>query len=264
VFALQPRGKNPATPHGFYDATTNPAAIRRFWRVADRNIGIRTGAISGFWIIDIDPGGEAEIERLQAQHGRLPATRTMLTPRGGWHWWFRYAGPVPNSVGKIAPNIDVRGDGGYAVVAPSATEDGAYAWSGDPKAPLAIAPEWLVAAARKPSISDRALAARTPAPAPPGGSSNAYGTAALEREIAELAATPSGQRNHRLNFTAFRLYQLVAGGELDGPTVERRLVEACEANGLIKDDGFRSVVATIASGMRAGLSHPRSRPRGVV
>jgi hypothetical protein len=256
VFALLPRGKKPATPRGLYNATTNPATIRRMWRIADRNIGIPTGALSGFWVLDIDPGGEDGIDRLQTKYGALPATRTMITPRGGWHWWFKYVGPVPNSASKIAPHVDVRGDGGYAAVAPSATEDGTYQWLGDPAAPLAIAPDWLLALARKrPSISERALAARPPA----NCNGDAYGTAALDRETAELAATPSGQRNNRLNFVAFRLFQLVSGGELDGGTVEQRLVAACEANGLIADDGLRSVIATINSGRRAGMQHPRSR-----
>jgi hypothetical protein len=256
VFALRPLGTKPVTPRGFRDATTNPASIRRMWRIAECNIGISTGAPSGFWVVDVDPGGEAEIDRLQIKHGALPPTRTMRTPRGGWHWWFKYVGPVPNSTSKIAPHVDVRGDGGYVAVAPSLTEDGAYQWLGDPAAPLAIAPDWLIALARKrPSISERALAARPPA----NCNGNAYGMAALDREIADLAATPAGQRNTRLNFVAFRLFQLVSGGELEGGTVEQRLVAACEANGLIADDGLRSVIATINSGRRAGMAHPRSR-----
>jgi hypothetical protein len=85
VFALQPRGKKPVTPCGFYDATTNPATIRRLWRIPDRNIGVPTGVASGFWVIDIDPGGEDGIERLQDKYGPLPPTRTLITPRGGWH-----------------------------------------------------------------------------------------------------------------------------------------------------------------------------------
>ena len=59
VLPLNPRSKEPATKRSFYDATTNPVTIRRFWRVTDRNIGIATGAVSGFWVLDIDPGGEA-------------------------------------------------------------------------------------------------------------------------------------------------------------------------------------------------------------
>jgi hypothetical protein len=70
VFPLIPRSKNPVTRRGFYDATTNPATIRRYWRAADRNIGIATGAVSGFWILDIDPGGDAHIFRLEAEQAR--------------------------------------------------------------------------------------------------------------------------------------------------------------------------------------------------
>ena len=125
---------------------------------------------------------------------------------------------------------------------------------------IADAPGWLVQLARtKPqSISERALKTRT--------SSNqcrapgAYGRAALEREIEALAATPAGGRNHALNRCAFRLFQLVAGGELNGDQVSERLIEASHRNGLVKDDGLRTVLATIQSGARAGLNHPRSRP----
>lgn len=89
--------------------------------------------------------------------------------------------------------------------------------------------------------------------------SAAYGAAALNAEIAGLAAAMPGTRNHTLNCAAFVLFQLVAGGELDGGTVEGRLLHACEVNGLIADDGMHSVTATIASGRRSGLQFPRSR-----
>jgi hypothetical protein len=184
----------------------------------------------------------------------------MSTPRGGYHLWFLYTGPVPNSTGKIAPHIDVRGDGGYVCVAPSVTEDGVYVWSGDPAAPLAIAPTWLLTLVRqRPAIAARALAAR-PVANTNANTNGGYGAAALEREIADLAATPSGQRNNRLNNVAFRLFQLVSGGELDRYGVVERLIDACHRNGLVKDDGMSAVTATIKSGMRAGMQHPRSRP----
>jgi putative DNA primase/helicase len=88
---------------------------------------------------------------------------------------------------------------------------------------------------------------------------HAYGRAALEREIAALAATATGGRNHVLNRAAFRLFQLVGGGELHHAEVIRRLIEACNHNGLINDDGARSVWATIRSAATAGLRLPRSR-----
>jgi len=73
-----------------------------------------------------------------------------------------------------------------------------------------------------------------------------------------IAAGPGG-RNSALNRASFRLHQLVAGGEIDRSECEDRLIAACRSNGLVADDGLPSVVATLRSGARAGLRHPRSR-----
>jgi hypothetical protein len=160
VFPLNPRTKLPATKRGFYDATTNPETIRRFWRVTDRNIGIATGAMSGFWVLDIDPGGEDHIRRLEAEHGKLPLTRKVTTGRSGRHLWLKYTEPIQCSAGRVAPHVDVRGDLGYCVSPPSIHENGRrYEWLTDPATPVASAPEWLVALTRKkPPISERACA----------------------------------------------------------------------------------------------------------
>jgi Bifunctional DNA primase/polymerase, N-terminal len=258
VFPCVPRDKLPAIRGGFYSATTNPETIKRLWRIADRNVGIPTGSVSGFWVLDIDgAGGETALDDLQRTNGALPPTREAITGGGGRHLLFKYTGPIQTTVGRIAPGIDTRGDGGYIVAPPSIHPNGrAYAWRSYDQ--LAIAPDWLVRLARtKPStISERALAAVRSSH--PNGQPDAYGRVALERELADLAATPLGYRNHFLNRAAFRLFQLVGGGELDQRLVEDGLIEACHANGLIKDDGMRSVLATIASA-RAGLQHPRSR-----
>ncbi len=262
VLPLQPRGKTPAVARGFYAATTNGETIKRLWRIAENNIGIPTGALSGVWVLDIDGNdGEAAIHRLEAEHGPLPPTRMAITPRGGRRLWFKYTGPIPSAAGKVAPNIDTRGDGGYVVAVPPIGANGrAYEWVGDPARDLAIAPDWLVDLARKkqPTISECAVATIKR----PSGSPNAYGRAALEREIAALAAAAPGGRNHVLNRVAFRLFQLVSGGELDHAEVIRRLIEACNHNGLINDDGERSVRATIRSAATAGLRFPRSRKKG--
>ena len=259
VFPCVPRGKTPAVARGFHAATTNPATIRRYWTDPDRNIGIPTGASSGFWVLDIDGAeGEASLRALEAKHGAIPKTRTVVTARGR-HAWFAYPGPIPTTVGRIGPGIDTRGDDGYVVVPPSIHQTGhRYAFLGDPWAPIEPAPAWLIIAARtKPVklITERALATiRGPCRA------GAYGHAALRAEIAALAATPPGRRNDTLNRAAFSLFQLVAGGELDRGRGDRGAPASLRrrtASSLMMAGG--SVHATIRSGRGAGMQHPRSR-----
>jgi Bifunctional DNA primase/polymerase, N-terminal len=260
VFPCKPRTKEPACPRGFYAATTNPATIRRWWFAdATYNIGIRTGIASGVWVFDIDgDGGATAVGRLEAEHGPLPETLTSVTSNG-CHLWFRYDSPIScNADGRVGRCLDVRGDGGYVLAPPSLHPEGPrYRWTND--RPLATAPGWLIKLTRKQTISERAIATMR-VPLHRGGGSH-YGQAALEYEIAKLAHTPPGSRNHALNKASFALHQLVAGDELNAAEVRARLVEAATANGLMSDpdDGPRSVMATIASGARAGLLHPRNR-----
>jgi hypothetical protein len=252
VFPCGIRSKEPAISRGFYSATTNPETIRRRWRL-DYNIGVATGMMSKIFVFDVDGVQGAESLRdLESAHGPLRATLTSTTGNGQ-HLWFRCDSPIPSSVGRIGRSLDVRAEGGYVLAPPSIHPDGpVYRWTST--VPLAAAPAWLVQLAQKPKpiiVEYRKHA----------GPPDAYGRAALDREISALAQVPPGSRNHALNRTSFVLHQLVAGGELDGGLVHNRLLDAVKANGLLADDGSRQVVATIRSGARAGLRQPRSRDR---
>jgi putative DNA primase/helicase len=256
--------KEPATRRGFYNATTNPATIRRcFGSTQAYNIGIRTGLASGVWVLDVDgPEGAASLRALEERNGPLPTTRRSQSARG-FHLWWRTDLPAQCSAGRVAPHIDVRGDNGYVLGPPSIHPSGhTYQWISTE--PLAVAPEWLLRlTCKRPSPA-------APPPGPPSGPTGgnngphgAYGKAALDREIETLASTAPGARNHA-HRASFSLHQLVAGGELDGAEVQQRLLGAAIANGLMSDpaDGPRSVMATIRSGARAGMQHPRFRPIG--
>ena len=119
--------------------------------------------------------------------------------------------------------------GGAAVIHPNGK---IYRWIGASIVPT-NAPGWLFQLARKkpaPTISERALSTIRPR----NGEPNAYGLAALDREIETLAGAPAGTRNGVLNCCSFRLFQLVAGGELDRVHVIERLIDACHRNGLIE------------------------------
>lgn len=254
VFPLRPRMKLPATPDGFKSATTNPATITRWFARYDHNIGIRTGLASGIAVVDIDgDDGVAGLRELQTRNERLPRTLTAVTPNG-WHLYFRIDDPLPSSASRIGHHIDVRADGGYVVAPPSQHPSGAfYSWHDETIDP-APAPAWVICLAQKRHVVNppNKIPIR---PGPPG----AYGRAALDREIKSLATTPCGGRNAALNRSAFSLFQLVAGGELDWSQVERALCDACVVNKLAADDGWPSVRKTIQSAARAGLQHPRTR-----
>ena len=150
-------GKHPRTVHGFKDATTDSDTLKEWWgKWPEANIGMPTGAVTGLLVIDVDPrhGGEASLESLFSKHGRFPDTAEQITGGGGRH--FVFCDPAIAVRKTLAPGIDVKGDGGYIVVAPSIHASGsAYQWNGldGAKALLKLAapPVWLleyIAAAR--------------------------------------------------------------------------------------------------------------------
>jgi hypothetical protein len=154
--AISPcKGKIPLTPHGCLDATTDIAQIETWWaQWPDANIAIATGPRSGIWVLDIDAdkGGEESIKDLEQKHFAIPPTVESITGGGGRHLFFRLpdfdeAPEIKNSVGKLAPGIDVRGDGGYVIAPPSIHPDSkrAYRWSVDCASEFADAPVWLIA-----------------------------------------------------------------------------------------------------------------------
>lgn len=118
-------GKQPATRHGFKDATTDPAVVTRWWTDAPyRNIGLATGV--RFDVIDIDvPEGLSTLERLSAERDRA-VHGWVDTPSGGTHLYVRPTG-VPNK-GHFRPGVDYRGMGGYVVAPPSLVSIGEWRW----------------------------------------------------------------------------------------------------------------------------------------
>jgi Bifunctional DNA primase/polymerase, N-terminal/Primase C terminal 1 (PriCT-1) len=146
VFPCRPQDKRPATAHGVKDATADPGVIAAWWQQADYNIGVATGAISNIMVVDVDDvDAEAELRKLETAHGALPATVEAVTARGR-HLFFKWPErDIRNSAGKIAPGIDVRGNGGYIIAPPSLHPSGRrYAWSVDSANVFAPAPAWLL------------------------------------------------------------------------------------------------------------------------
>jgi putative DNA primase/helicase len=114
-------------------------------------LGIATGRGSGVIVLDVDgEEGKATLQALMEKHGALPNTPMQKTPGGGYHIFFKAWGPCKNRTGMLdKEGLDVRGDGGQVVAAPSLHPNGgSYAWiegggSGDLE--IAECPAWLKA-----------------------------------------------------------------------------------------------------------------------
>ena len=276
VFPLKARDKIPVGGHGCKDATTDKDAIQAW--AADRpnsNIGLATGRISGFWVLDLDtPEAEAWLAAKVAVHGDLPPTPEAKTARGR-HLFFMVPDgrEVRNSAGKLAPGVDVRGEGGYVVGAPSMHPSGVkYEWRSDRKPSgmkWAMPPAWLLDAVSPvaPVVAPMELievpvedVTPLPAPAVPAKVAPRYVQRAVDGELSKVAAAGEGGRNHALNEAAFALGQFVGGGYLEAGWLRHKLLQAATSCGLVGADGIATVNKTIDSGMNAGIAKPRQIP----
>jgi hypothetical protein len=149
-------GKHPRTMNGVKDATIDEAKIRRWWEQwPNANIGGALGPQAGRFAEDIDPrnGGDETQAGLVEKHGALPATLTAGTGGDGFHFIFKWpAGYTGKLKGALGGGVDVKGEGGYIVLAPSLHASGKrYHWLND--APVVDAPQWMLNKLREPKAA---------------------------------------------------------------------------------------------------------------
>lgn len=125
VFPVAAGGKQPLTPHGFHDATTDLDRAHAWWSAAPTaNIGMPTGAASGLVVVDVDVHGPANgyvaLDRAD-RAGLLEGWELLIhTPSDGLHAYYPASpGVVQRSWQAARAGIDFRGDGGYIIVPPS-------------------------------------------------------------------------------------------------------------------------------------------------
>lgn len=291
VFPLAPGTKRPAL-HGLtrcprtgsctaghlgweQRATTDPHVIRAAWSRQPFNIGIPTGP-AGLVVIDLDmpdvdatppaqwarfdigDGADVLSELARIANRVVPATRTVTTPSGGTHLYFRApagvelrntAGEAGNGLGWL---IDTRAHGGYVVAPGSRTPHGRYLLTDD-RDPAEL-PTWLLQ-----RLQPAPLPTAPTAPARTGrGRAAAYLEAALRAETARVIDAPAGQRNARLYVAAVALGQLVAGGALPDDQARAALRDAAARHVAIRAYSAYQAEQTITSGLRAGARRPRS------
>ncbi|MFD7991765.1 bifunctional DNA primase/polymerase [Streptomyces mexicanus] len=225
--------------HGVYDASTDPARIRDLFAAAPwaTGYGIACGLPPHHLIgIDLDTktgtDSSAALRALARRHRfTLPATVVVLTPSGGRHLWL--SGPadvvVPNSAGRLAPGIDIRGAGGYLVGPGSRTAHGVYTTApGTAHRPPAPCPPAL-------------LRLLLPPPRPPHGPAARPSDRHGQALVHFVLTAHRGRRNSRLFWAACRAYENGIG-----PALTASLVEAAVTTGLPEHEAR----ATIASAAR--------------
>ncbi|MFD0316038.1 bifunctional DNA primase/polymerase [Streptomyces flavalbus] len=228
--------------HGVYDASTDPRRIRELFAAAPwaTGYGIACGLPPHHLIgVDLDTKSGTDsstaLRELALRHlFTIPPTVVVLTPSGGRHLWL--TGPpdvaVPNSAGRLAPGIDIRGAGGYLVGPGSRTDHGTYA----------TAPGTAhLAPARCPTALLRLLLP-PPRPRASGRTTGAHGQGLVHF----VQAAHEGQRNTRLFWAACRAYENGLA-----PALLPALIEAARTTGLTE----REARATIASAARLTGHH---------
>ncbi|MGW7263146.1 bifunctional DNA primase/polymerase [Streptomyces sp. NPDC054842] len=224
--------------HGVYDASTDARRIRELFAAAPwaSGYGIACGLHPHHLIgVDLDTksgtDSSAALRELALRHlFTIPETVVVLTPSGGRHLWL--SGPpdvvVPNSAGRLAPGIDIRGAGGYLVGPGSRTAHGVYGTApGTARLAPAPCPPALLRLLTPPPRTHR----------PGSGASSRHGQGLVQFVL----TAHEGQRNTRLFWAACRAYEHGFGTDLADA-----LVDAAVGTGLT----YREARSTIASAAR--------------
>ena len=231
--------------HGFHDATVDAERIQlMFDRQNAELVGVPTGEVSGFDVLDLDyRHGAAEWERDNAY--RLPETRIHQTMSGGRHLLFRHAPGVRNSASKktLAPGVDVRGDGGYIIMPPST----GYSVIHDTE--IADWPDWLLEMVLSRPLNDE----QRPTITYQSAEISSKRLAGLTRAIIDRVRIASdGEKHFALRNAALSLGGIQAAAGISDEAAIGMLVEALPQG--VKDWNNARVTA------KWGLEHGRARP----
>ncbi len=126
VIPLKPKSKEPLILWSDFQSRVATEKEIQFWWTTwpFANVGIVTGKVSGVVVVDLD--GKEGIN--QASILKLSSPVTSLTGNGKHLWYKHPNSPVLNAV-RLYQGIDIRGDGGYVLAAPSVHPNGSrYRW----------------------------------------------------------------------------------------------------------------------------------------
>lgn len=256
-----PRGQKGPIIKGWQNLRLKAEELKEYFDDAG-NVGIALGEPSG-WLVDVDLDSELAV-RLSSTY--LPAT--VSTGRGrnpASHFWYVCDGAKTTKFqDESGMLVELRSTGCQTVVGPSIHPSGDQydVLEGEPTkigfdellacvTRLAEACGWVEREAN-PANWITAKHVRSF-----GGFSGqaSYGLTALQAECDKVARAVEGTRNETLNTAAFRIGQLVGGGEVEFDNAYAQLLDASRSCGL----PLREAEATINSGLGAGQCSPRQR-----
>jgi len=229
VFPCKPGSKEPATRHGFRDATTDPNQIRQWWQTLPRaNLAIATGS-PGPDVLDVDRHGTAgngfaAYNRLKKEGLLDGAAAIIATPSGGLHVYF--AGSDQPCGRLPGQHLDFKARGGYVLAPPSQVRGRGYRLVACPAGSGRL--DWT-AATRLLEPQRQQVASSSGVAAEPG------------RLAAWVEGLPEGNRNAGLFWAACRAAESGRADLLDD------LATAAAKTGLTP----REINRTIASAKRA-------------
>ena len=209
--------KAPACPTGFKAATNDADQLHDlFRRHPGPLIGVVTGAASGFDVVDLD-GRNGAGAWWAENRAKLPQTRIHRTRSRGLHLLFRHREGIRNSAGRIAPGLDVRGDGGFIIWWPAA------GCSIEHDGPLAPWPDWLAEAALP-----RPATTPPPASAVPyrGGGGLDAASELIARVLARLEMAGPGEKHERLRAASRAIGGVMAEVGISAASAEAALFSA--------------------------------------
>jgi len=123
----------------YQDQPPTEGDAKEWWsKWPNANIGMATGHLSGFVVIDCD--SEESTTRFIENYPEAKDTLQVQTGRGR-HYYFEFEEFIRNDAGRIfGKGIDIRGEGGFVILPPSVHSNGKiYEWLNDSD-PLPLPP----------------------------------------------------------------------------------------------------------------------------
>ena len=232
VFPCKPGSKEPATVHGFKDATVDPAVIRAWWsRLPAANVAIATGA-PGPDVLDVDvkPDGTGypALNRLKRAGLLSGGTALVSTRNGGLHAY--HAGTGQPSGRLPRHHLDFKAAGGYVLAPPSTVAPDGWAPNGTGRYELLD---------HRPGDGrlDWAAARRLLDPPRPAATRRHPGGGDIEALAVWVARQQQGNRNHALFWAACKAVEAGLGEQVE------ELVHAATAAGLDERETRRTVAS---------------------